>query len=51
MNSNGPAFGLYWLNCVLGPLVELPSPEARIEIIHNSADAAAATVDVFVNEL
>ena len=30
-------------------MIELPSPEARIEIIHNSADAAAATVDVFVN--
>lgn len=49
MNSNGPAFGLFASTGVAGPLLELPVPEARIEIIHNSADAAAAVVDVFVN--
>lgn len=48
-NSNGPAFGLFASTGTAGPLVELPRPEARIEIIHNSADAAASTVDVFVN--
>ena len=49
MNSGGPAFGLFASAGVAGPLLELPSPEARIEIIHNSSDAAAAVVDVFVN--
>ncbi|HMC97618.1 MAG TPA: DUF4397 domain-containing protein, partial [Flavobacteriales bacterium] len=35
-----------------GPLVELPSapiPTARIQAIHNSADLAAAEVDVYLN--
>ncbi|MFT4545347.1 MAG: hypothetical protein ACI9UR_001778 [Bacteroidia bacterium] len=49
VNSDGPAFGLWVSSGVAGPLLELPSPEARIEIIHNSSDAAAAVVDVFVN--
>jgi hypothetical protein len=49
MNSNGAEFGLFASVGVAGPLVELPTPEARIEIIHNSSDAAAAVVDVFVN--
>jgi hypothetical protein len=49
MNSNGPAFGLFVSTGATGPLVQLPTPEARIEIIHNSADAAASVVDVFVN--
>ena len=49
MNSNGAAFGLFVSTGVAGPLLELPSPEARIEIIHNSADAAASVVDIFVN--
>jgi hypothetical protein len=49
MNSNGPAFGLFASTGAAGPLLELPTPEARIEIIHNSADAAASVVDVFVN--
>ena len=49
VNSNGPAFGLFVSTGAAGALLELPSPEARVEIIHNSADAAAATVDVFVN--
>jgi hypothetical protein len=48
-NSNGAEFGLFASTGVAGPLVELPTPEARIEIIHNSSDAAAAVVDVFVN--
>ena len=48
-NSNGPAFGLFVSTGAAGPLLALPTPEARVEIIHNSADAAAAVVDVFVN--
>jgi hypothetical protein len=51
-NSNGPAFGLWVALPAGGPLVELPSaaiPTARIQAIHNSADAAAAEVDVYLN--
>ncbi len=48
-NSNGPAFGLYVSTGAAGPLLELPMSMARLEVIHNSADAAAAVVDVFVN--
>ena len=35
-----------------GALVELPiaaDPSARVQVIHNSADAAAAVVDVYIN--
>lgn len=49
MNSNGAAFGLFVSTGAAGPLLELPIPMARLEVIHNSADAAAAIVDVFVN--
>ena len=51
-NSNGPAFGLWAALPSGGPLVELPSapiPTARVQVVHNSADAAAATVDVWLN--
>ncbi|HRD51285.1 MAG TPA: DUF4397 domain-containing protein [Flavobacteriales bacterium] len=51
-NSNGPAFGLWVALPTGGPLVELPFaaiPTARIQAIHNSADAAAAQVDVYLN--
>lgn len=51
-NSNGPAFGLWVALPSGGPLVELPAaeiPEARLQVIHNSADAAAAEVDVYLN--
>jgi hypothetical protein len=48
-NENGEAFGLFASTGMAGPLLELPRPEARLEVIHNSADAAAAVVDVFVN--
>ena len=48
-NSNGPAFGLYVALPTGGPLVQLPAaPLPRLQAIHNSADAAAATVDVYV---
>lgn len=49
-NNGTPAFGLFGSLGVEGPLLELPTPEARIEVIHNSADAAAEVVDVFINE-
>lgn len=49
-NNGTPAFGLFGSLGVEGPLLALPTPEARIEVIHNSADAAAEVVDVFINE-
>ena len=49
MNSNGAAFGLFASVGVAGPLVELPSSMSRLEVIHNSADAAAEEVDVYLN--
>ncbi len=52
-NSNGPAFGLYVALPTGGAMVALPTtaPEAlaRVQAIHNCADAAAATVDVYIN--
>ncbi len=51
-NSNGPAFGLYVALPTGGPLVALPvSPitTARVQVIHNAADLAAATVDVWLD--
>lgn len=52
-NNNGPSFGLFAALAAGGPLVPLPSapiPTARVQIIHNSADAAAAAVDVWLND-
>jgi hypothetical protein len=49
MNSSGAAFGLFVSTGAAGPLLALPMSMARLEVIHNSADAAAAVVDVFVN--
>lgn len=47
-NSNGAAFGLYAALPTGGALVRLPrSP--RLQAIHNCADAAADSVDVYVN--
>ncbi len=51
-NSNGPAFGLYVALASGGELVELPvyeAPTARVQVIHNAADAAAASVDVWLD--
>jgi hypothetical protein len=47
-NSNGPSFGLFVALAAGGPLVELPEKTARVQAIHNSADAATATVDVYM---
>ena len=51
-NNNGPAFGLYVALASGGALIPLPvyvAPTARVQVIHNSADAAAAEVDVWLN--
>lgn len=48
VNSNGVAFGLYAAPDTGGALIRLPfSP--RIQAIHNCADAAADSVDVYLN--
>ncbi len=51
-NSDGEAFGLYVVLAAGGELIELPAytPTARVQVIHNSADAAAAVVDVWLND-
>ncbi|MBL7982436.1 MAG: DUF4397 domain-containing protein [Flavobacteriales bacterium] len=52
VNSDGPAFGIWVALPSGGALVELPlatDPSARVQIIHNSADAAAAVVDIYIN--
>lgn len=49
-NSNGPAFGMYLAKASGGALIPLPaSKSARVQIIHNSPDIAAAEVDVYVD--
>jgi Domain of unknown function (DUF4397)/Secretion system C-terminal sorting domain len=52
-NSNGPAFGIWVAPPTTGPLLQLPQvavTTARAQIIHNCADAAAATVDIWLND-
>ncbi len=50
-NNNGEAFGLWVALSTGGDLVQLPvfNPTARVQVIHNSADAAAAVVDVWLD--
>ena len=48
MNSDGPAFGIWAALPAGGALVELPASTARVQVIHNSADAAAEEVDVYI---
>lgn len=51
-NSNGEAFGLWVALPTGGDLIALPEftpGNARVQVIHNSADAAAETVDVWLN--
>ena len=51
-NSNGPAFGLFAVTADGGDFIPLPpvnNATARLQVIHNSPDLAAQTVDVYVN--
>ncbi len=52
-NSNGPAFGLYVAPAAGGTLIPLPTTSAealaRVQAIHNCADAVADSVDVYLN--
>jgi hypothetical protein len=54
VNNDGPAFGL-WVALPSGgeliPLPVVPISTARVQVIHNSADAAAETVDVWLNDI
>ena len=49
VNSNGAKFGLWVALPAGGALVNLRADSLRIQIIHNSADLAAASVDVYYN--
>ncbi|HRG58064.1 MAG TPA: DUF4397 domain-containing protein [Bacteroidia bacterium] len=52
-NSNGPAFGLWVALPTGGDLIPLPTVNtdpARVQVIHNCADAAAASVDIWLND-
>jgi len=51
-NNNGPDFAVFVALPTGGAMVELPSvpiSTARVQVMHNSADAAAAEVDVWLN--
>ncbi len=49
LNQNGPAFGL-WAYLANGTAIKLPAVSlARLQVIHNAADPAADTVDVYLN--
>lgn len=48
MNSDGSAFGLFAALPSGGQLIELPHPTAEIQIMHNSADDAASSVDIWI---
>ena len=48
-NSNGAAFGLWFAQPAGGALIQLPESKAQVQIIHNSADLAASTVDVYLD--
>ena len=52
-NSDGPAFGIFVALPSGGDLIMLPTVEvetARVQVIHNSADAAAEFVDVYLDD-
>jgi ketosteroid isomerase-like protein len=47
-NDDGPAFGVF-AALEDGTVIELPDAKARVQVVHNSADAGAALVDVYYN--
>lgn len=50
-NQNGQPFGLF-AALPNGTVVQLPSvtgPNARVQVVHNSADVLASSVDVYIN--
>jgi hypothetical protein len=49
-NSNGPGFGLFVALPSGGALIPLPESSARVQVIHNSPDLAATSVDVYLND-
>ena len=49
-NSNGAPFGLYVALPSGGALIPLPESTARVQVIHNSPDALATAVDVYLND-
>jgi hypothetical protein len=51
-NNNGAGFGLWVASAAGGPLVPLPLyvPQARVQVIHNSADLAASPVDIWLDD-
>ncbi|MCI4670470.1 MAG: DUF4397 domain-containing protein [Bacteroidia bacterium] len=49
-NENGPAFGLFAVPAAGGNFLPLtPVGSARAQVIHNSADPGAATVDIYLD--
>jgi hypothetical protein len=51
-NNGGAAFGLYAVTSAGGPFIQLPVAEAEkafVQIVHNSADPIADSVDVYVD--
>ena len=48
-NNNGPEFGLYVALASGGNLIPLPESTARAQVIHNSADAIADSVDIYLD--
>ena len=56
MNNDGEPFGLWVALADGGDLIPLPFAPApvdmaKIQVIHNSADAAASVVDIYVNDV